>query len=280
MKCDDNVTLQSYGTNGSPKSKSSIKSSKLDHSQNAKLEGIIPDKDKIVYDKSDVRIAEDSRRGKIKRHRDLPPLLIHRRYFDNGIEQVGTVKVEENINENVRKNNEDEGTLKSGNDDLKRQKESTKDCLNLVSVSPQNETDTMSPKGPLSPRELFFIDLIREAEKAERNSASDPQGTKGKYFFPSDFSPTRKDVNKDRKGGKKASETPTSEEREATYSIADVESSRSEKTEVYLEIDPDQELLKEWSLNLNEEKPALVLQDNSKNEQDKNSKDKIVLFKV
>ncbi|XP_060827820.1 caveolae-associated protein 4-like [Bombus pascuorum] len=264
---DDDVKLQSYGTNDSLKSGTLI-NTKLDHSQNVKLKDTkqdgppddsISDKDKIACDKSNMDISDKSRHNKVKKHKDLPPLVIHRRNSGNEVGRIGTINMEKNVNK-------DEDIPKSGNDTLKNQRESMKDYLKLVAVTPQDELDTKSPKGSLSPRELFFIDLIREAEKAEQNRTSNPQGTEGNQFFPSDFSLVRKDVNEDKREKQKPTDTPTNKQQEVTYFIADVKSPKREKNEVYLEIEPDQESAKKWCVCLNNEKPILVLQADSKDD--------------
>ncbi|XP_068983974.1 uncharacterized protein [Bombus flavifrons] len=264
---DDDVKLQSYGTNDSLKSGTLI-NTKLDHSQNVKLKDIkqdrppidsISDKDRIACDKSNMDISDKSWHNKVKKHKDLPPLVIHRRNSGNEVGRIGTINMEKNVNK-------DEDILKSGNDTLKNQRESIKDYLKLVAVTPQDELDTKSPKGSLSPRELFFIDLIREAEKAEQNRTSNPQGTEGNQFFPSDFSLARKDVNEDKREKQKPTDIPTNKQQEVTYFIADVKSPKREKNEVYLEIEPDQESAKKWCVCLNNEKPILVLQADSKDD--------------
>lgn len=264
---NDDVKLQSYGTNDSLNSGSLI-NTKLNHSQNVKLKDTkqdgppidsISDKDRIACDKSNMDISDKSGHNKVKKHKDLPPLVIHRRNSGNEVGRIGTINMEKNVNK-------DEDIPKSGNDTLKNQRESMKDYLKLVAVTPQDELDTKSPKGSLSPRELFFIDLIREAEKAEQNRTSNPQGTEGNQFFPSDFSLARKDVNEDKREKQKPTDIPTNKQQEVTYFIADVKSPKREKNEVYLEIEPDQESAKKWCVCLNNEKPILVLQADSKDD--------------
>lgn len=264
---NDDVKLQSYGTNDSLNSGSLI-NTKLNHSQNVKLKDTkqdgppidsISDKDRIACDKSNMDISDKSWHNKVKKHKDLPPLVIHRRNSGNEVGRIGTINMEKNVNK-------DEDIPKSGNDTLKNQRESMKDYLKLVAVTPQDELDTKSPKGSLSPRELFFIDLIREAEKAEQNRTSNPQGTEGNQFFPSDFSLARKDVKEDKREKQKPTDIPTNKQQEVTYFIADVKSPKREKNEVYLEIEPDQESAKKWCVCLNNEKPILVLQADSKDD--------------
>ncbi|KOC61012.1 Mediator of RNA polymerase II transcription subunit 16 [Habropoda laboriosa] len=166
-----------------------------------------------------IEITDESRRNRAKKHKDLPPLVIHRRNSGNDIERFGTVKVEKDVDKIGGK----KGVSELEDDKRKAERESMKEYLKLVAVTPQDDTDTKSPKGPLSPRELFFIDLIREAEKAERSRADNPKRTEEEHFFPSDFSPTEKDIGKYRKEEIRLTESPTSAEREATYFIADVE---------------------------------------------------------
>lgn len=275
----DNEKLQSYGTNCSSISESLI-SKKFDRSKIAKLQDIKKDGSlndpTIFYDKPNTNISDEVRRNKMKKHKDLPPLVIHRRNSGNGIERVGTVNVEGIDDES----NEDKVELKSGDDHWKTGRESMKEYLKLVTVTPQDELDTKTPKGPLSPRELFFIDLIKEAEKAEQSKGKIPEGREGKQFFPNDFCPTKKD-GKNVSNEEERSEIPvTNKEPEATYFIANIESPKSEKAEVYLEIDPDPGTLKEWSMDLSNEKPVLMLQGSSKDEENNSTNEKIVLFEV
>lgn len=278
IKSNDKMKFQSYGTNNTLKSESLI-NTKLDYSQNTKLKDkplndSIIDKNKILHDKLNINNSDELRYNKLKRYRDLPPLVIHRRNSGNDIEHTGIVNVKKNISEGINENNEDEYLLKSGNNYLKNQKESIKDYLKLVTVTPQNELDTKTPKEFLSPRELFFIDLIREAEKAERNRENNSQETEKKHFFSNDFSPIEKDVNKNLKEEKKLTDHRT------TYFIADIENPKSEKNEVFLKIESDQESAKEWSVNLNDRKPILVLGNTSKDKENENLKDKITLFEI
>lgn len=262
---DDDVKLQSYGTNGSPKPVLITDSVKLkDIKQDDDLR---PDKDRIVHHQKDTNIVEEPH-DKIKKHKDLPPLVIHRRNLGNDIECAGTVSIEK-IDEN-----EDE---KSEVSSLKEQRESMKSYLKLVTVTPQDEKDTKTPKALLSPRELFFIDLIREAEKAEQNRGNNPAVTERKHFFPNDFPSAHKDVVKRDLNERKDSAEASNKERETSYFIADVGSPKSEKAEVFLEIKPDSELANQWTVDLNEEKPVLILENSAKN---KNTEGKVVLFEV
>lgn len=282
IKNNNKMKLQSYGTNSTLKSGSLI-NTKLDYLQNAKLKNkplhdLIIDKNKISHDKLNINNSDELQYNKLKRYRDLPPLMIHRRNSGNDIEHTGIVNVKKNINESINENNEDEyleDELKSGNNYLKNQKESIKDYLKLVTVTPQDKSDTNIPKESLSPRELFFIDLIREAEKAERNRENNPQKTEKKHFFSDDFSPTEKDVNKNLKEEKKLIKNLT--DHRTTYFIADIKSPKNEKTEVFLKIESDYESAKK-SMNLNDRKPTLVLGNTSKDEENENLKDKIILL--
>ncbi|KOX71552.1 Mediator of RNA polymerase II transcription subunit 16 [Melipona quadrifasciata] len=201
----------------------------LDHSQVIKLKDTkfstalndsISDKDKSSTN------SYESQHNKIRKHKDLPPLVIHRRNSGKNVEHVGTVNVEENVD----KNDKDEDILKSGNDILKNQRESMTDYLKLVTVTPQDELDVKSPKRPLSPRELFFIDLIKEAEKAERNRERNSPETEENQFFPSNFSQIRKNTKEEQK----LSNVLTNKEQEVTYFIADIKNPRKEKNDCCL----------------------------------------------
>ncbi|XP_076171843.1 uncharacterized protein LOC143148911 [Ptiloglossa arizonensis] len=275
-KQNENIKPQSYGTNISA-SLTNVK-----YPQNVKTTDIkrvkslndvisVKDKTKNVHDKTGTNTSEESRCVKTKKHKDLPPLVIHRRNSGRDIEKAGTVNQKEIVDK-------DDGELKSGNEIHKKQKESMKDYLNLVTVTPDDVVDVESPKRSLSPRELFFIDLIREAEKAERYKADDKTKIpEGKYFFPHDFSSTEKDIANDRKLEKKKSiESSTSTAYESTYFIANVESPKSEKAEVYLEILPDSELIKQQPVNLNIEKTVFTSQKSSENNGNENTEEKVV----
>ncbi|XP_018308508.1 uncharacterized protein [Mycetomoellerius zeteki] len=199
--------------------------------------------------------------------RDLPPLVIHKQISGENIEDTdGVVCVEEN--EKTR--------LSVASDYV--QKSPLQDYLKLVTVSP-SEDEVKSPKTPMSPRDLFFIDLIREAEKVERSLKTRT------HFFPSETTENdsaetvksitngtdiedvehRKDVKdtedenvKDKKDNKLRSK------RESSYFIADVESPTSEKTEVFLQIDPNVD--EETGLIV--EKPVIILQSNEAHSQE------------
>jgi len=187
--------------------------------------------------------------------RDLPSLVIHKQISGENIEDTdGVVCVEEN-----------EKTRLSIASDY-AQKSPLQDYLKLVTVSP-SEDEVKSPKTPMSPRDLFFIDLIREAERVERSLKTRT------HFFPSETAKSaktmksitngtehRKDIKdmkdenvKDKKDNKLRSK------RESNYFIADVESPTSEKTEVFLQINPN---VDEETGLIVVEKPMIILQSN------------------
>jgi len=195
--------------------------------------------------------------------RDLPPLVIHKQISGENIEDTdGMVCVEEN-----------KKTRLSIASDY-AQKSPLQDYLKLVTVSPSEDGEAKSPKTPMSPRDLFFIDLIREAEKVERSLKTRT------HFFPSETTKSdsaetvksitnetdmenvehRKDV-KDTKDEnlKDKKDNKLRLKRESSYFIADVESSTSEKTEVFLQIDPN---VDEETGLIVVEKPMIILQSN------------------
>lgn len=159
------------------------------------------------------------------------------------------------------------------------EKSPLQDYLKLVTVSPTEEEEVKSPKTPMSPRELFFIDLIREAERAESARSLKTKT----HFFPSEAteSDTAETV-KSIKDGKNVEHRTSIKDlgeaedkkdweanksrskRESSYFIADVESPTSEKTEIFLQIDS----------NVGEEmgsiveKPVLMLHSNEMNSQE------------
>lgn len=96
--------------------------------------------------------SKKSERENLKR--DLPPLVIHKQISGENIDgATGVVRVEE-----------DEKTRLSIASDY-TEKNPLQDYLKLVAVSPSEEVKSL--KSPMSPRELFFIDLIREADRVE-----------------------------------------------------------------------------------------------------------------
>lgn len=106
------------------------------------------------------------------RKKDLSPLVIHKQMSGENIENTGVVHVEKDEN----------NQLDVANDYV--EKSPLQDYLKLVTVTP-SEDEVKSPKTPMSPRELFFIDLIREAEKAENAKKSLKRKT---HFFPDETS--------------------------------------------------------------------------------------------
>lgn len=228
-----------------------------------------------------------------KKHKDLPPLVIHRRMSGNDVENAGIVKMEDKSSEGdtTEVETEEMGSKISVDRNF------IKDYLKLVTVTPsEDEPDTIkSSEPPLSPRELFFIDLIREAEKAESNKANNKRNSvEGKHFFPKDFS-HKEYTGKDNKVGdaKDVQNAPTEKvdpkeeeneaEREASYFIANIESPLSEKSEVFLEINPEAELQKEWTLNLSNEKPVLIIEnanETAETKTDAGSTQDVALFEV
>ncbi|KAG5318992.1 MED16 polymerase, partial [Pseudoatta argentina] len=194
--------------------------------------------------------------------KDLPPLVIHKQISGENIEDTdGVVCVEEN-----------EKTRLSIASDY-AQKSPLQDYLKLVTVS-LSEDEVKSSKTPMSPRDLFFIDLIREAERVERSLNTRT------HFFPSEITKNdsaetvksitngtdmenvehRKNVKdtkdkniKDKKDNKLRSK------RESSYFIANVENSTSEKTEVFLQINPN---VDEETGLIVVENPMIILQSN------------------
>lgn len=176
--------------------------------------------------------------------KDLPPLVIHKQISGENIEDIGVVHVEkdETAHLDIASNYVEKSPLQ--------------DYLKLVTVLSPDETK--SPKTPMSPRELFFIDLIREAEKAENVKLLETKV----HFFSSE---TTEDNMKNMENTKEEKNTKDAKNEkdkinelkcESSYFIADVDSPVSEKTEVFLQIDSCVEEL---------EKPVLILQSNKAN---------------
>jgi len=197
--------------------------------------------------------------------KDLPPLVLHKQISGENIKDTaGVVCVEE-----------DETRLSTASNIA--EKSPLQDYLKLVTVSP-SEDEVKSPKTPMSPRELFFIDLIREADRVESARLLKTKT----QFFPSDA--TESDNVKIVEDGKENAEHRKSikdvedvkdkrdwevskklrSKRESSYFIADVESPTSEKTEVFLQIDSN----KDEETGLIVEKPVLILQSNEMNLQE------------
>lgn len=172
--------------------------------------------------------------------KDLPPLMIHKQISGENIEDIGIVHMcvekDEIAHLDIASNYVEENP--------------SQDYLKLGTASSPDATK--SPKTPMSPRELFFIDLIREAEKAEN--------AKSLRFFSSetieDKTENVKNIKEEKniKDAKNEKDGLNKSKRESSYFIADVESPVNEKTEVFLQIDScvDEQL----------EKPVLILQSN------------------
>ncbi|XP_032689225.1 uncharacterized protein LOC116852710 [Odontomachus brunneus] len=176
------------------------------------------------------------------RRKDLSPLVIHKQMFGENIDDIGVVHVEK-----------DENELNDANDYI--EKSSLQDCSKIVTVL-SSKDEVKSPKSPMTPRELFFIDLIREAEKAE-NTKCDTE--KEEEIKKNTNITNGKDIEniEDEKNEKISRNMKC----ESNYFIADVESPVNEKTEVFLQIDSSVE----EQLEINVEKPILILQSNKEN---------------
>ncbi|XP_011859071.1 PREDICTED: uncharacterized protein LOC105556587 [Vollenhovia emeryi] len=175
--------------------------------------------------------------------KDLPPLVIHKQLSGENIEDTaGVVRFEE----------DERARLSTVSRDA--EKSPLQDYLKLVTVSPL-EDEVKSPKTPMSPRELFFIDLIREAERVESAKSMKTRT----HFFPSEatesdnadtvtstedgenrtenvqYRGSAKNVENAKDKNDWEADEPRSK-RESSYFIAEVESPTSEKTEVFLQI--------------------------------------------
>jgi len=205
-----------------------------------------------INDISDrIVLGSKNDQGKSRR-RDLPPLVIHKRMSGEEIEDTGIVRVEKD---------EKKAQLNVSSDYVR--KSPLQDYLRVVTVSP-SEDEIKSPNvaTPMSPRELFFIDLIREAEKAES-----AQSLKIKRcFFPKEETENGMGIIKDVKSQGNESDTKDKKDiknernketingmsgkesclenneevskDESCYFIADVENPINKKTEVFLQVDP------------------------------------------
>ncbi|XP_071650579.1 uncharacterized protein [Temnothorax longispinosus] len=215
--------------------------------------------------------SESKKSDRENLRKDLPPLVIHKQISGENIEDtVGVVRFEE-----------DEKTRLSIASNY-AEKNPLQDYLKLVTVSP-SEDEVKSPKTPLSPRQLFFIDLIREAERVESARSLKTRT----HFFPSEATEndnaetvkgikdekdkedvkdrkSMKDVEEDAKDKKDSEANELRSKRETSYFIADVESPTSEKTEVFLQINSNEG--EETELIV--EKPMLILQTNETNSQE------------
>lgn len=286
-KQDEKFKLQTYGTSnamtlgpmtyekGGPTHNVKFVERKEDRTADA----TISDKEKMknASDETDKNNSLEMRRNRSGKHKDLPSLVIHRRNSGNNIENTGEVNLKSDSDEN----GEDSDALKSGNIIPKIQRQSMQDYLKLVTVTPDDGTDTpKSPKGPLSPRELFFIDLIKAAEQADQNkenvSAEVPDR---KHFFPNDFSPNEKGVVTDAPNEKNPS--PNSDLK-TTYFIANVESPKSEKTEVYIDVNPEntKEIVAPHSINLIIKDSVITIEEETKDNENEKPKEKVVIFEA
>lgn len=217
---------------------------------------------------------ESKKRNRENFRKDLPPLVIHKQISGENIEDTaGVVRFEE----------DEENRLSIVSDYA--EKSPLQDYLKLVTVSP-SEDEVKSPKTPMSPRELFFIDLIREADRIESakslkrkthffpskaiendNAETEAKSTKEKDTNEKDTADVKyrkniKDVE-DTKDVKDWEMNKSRSKRESSYFIADVESPTSEKTEVFLQIDP-----KDEETGLIVKKPVLILQSNEAHSQE------------
>lgn len=190
-------------------------------------------KTKKLNDSNDPEFKKNNRENFLRK--DLPPLVIHKQISGENIEDVGFVHVE--------KDEIDQLDIATNY----IEKSPLQNYLKLVTVLSPDEIK--SPKTPMSPRELFFIDLIREAEKVEKL-----QETKTLHFFSSETTEdntknvenTKEEMNtkhvkhrKDVKAAKNEKDeiNESNTKRESSYFIAEVGSPVNEKTEVFLQID-------------------------------------------
>lgn len=210
----------------------------------------------------EMRNGSDSKRSDRENLRnDLPPLVIHKQISGESIEDTaGVVCVEEDEKTRIASDYAEKSPLQ--------------DYLKLVTVSP-SEDEVKSPKMPMLPRELFFIDLIREAERVESARSS-----KRIHFFPSEATENdNSETVRSTKNGKDTENVMLStkgvedekkdankliSKYESSYFVADVESPTSEKTEVFLQIDSNEGEETESIA----EKPTLILQSSETNLQE------------
>jgi len=184
------------------------------------------------------------------RRRDLPPLVIHKRMSGEKIEDIGIVHVEK----------DEQSPLNISSDYIR--KSPLQDYLKLMTMSlSENEIKSPNVATPMSPRELFFIDLIREAEKAESAQSLKTR----RRFFPKEEIENGTGIIKDVKGqgnendikDKKDIKDERNKETingtsgkemclennkkdskdESCYFIADVENPINKKTEMFLQVD-------------------------------------------
>ncbi|XP_014485464.1 PREDICTED: uncharacterized protein LOC106749978 [Dinoponera quadriceps] len=188
------------------------------------------------------------------RKKDLPPLMIHKQMSGENINDIGTVHVEKDENDQL---------------DVTSERNSLQEHVKSGTVS---ENVAKSPKVPLSPRELFFIDLIREAEKTEsaislEKSHFFPKGTtqsdseSEKEIKNSIDMTNEKDVDVEDMKNEQDDDIKNESKCESNYFIADIESPVNEKSEVFLQIDSSVE----EQLEINAENPVLILLPNKEN---------------
>jgi len=203
-----------------------------------------------IKDMSDRIVLRSKNDQGNSRRRDLPPLVIHKRMSGEKIEDIGIVHVEK----------DEQSPLNVSSDYVR--KSPLQDYLKLMTMSPsENEIKSPNVATPMSPRELFFIDLIREAEKAES-----AQSLKTKrHFFPKEEIENGTGIIKDVKGQENENDTKDKkdikDERsketingtsgkemclennkkdskdESCYFIADVENPINKKTEMFFQVD-------------------------------------------
>lgn len=225
--------------------------------------------------KIESRDSESTKNDRESKKSSLLPLVIQKRVSGEDIFENTAV-----VHRHAERD-EEEARLNVASDYVA--KNPLQDYLQLVTVSPSEEGEVKSAKTPMSPRELFFIDLIRAAEEAERANSSEPRT----YFFPSeatrgsDTKDAKKNATKegkeddtkhkedakdamDSRGERNGTSTSEKSKRESRYFIANVESPICEKTEVFLRIDPD---AGSDPAEVVVEKPVLLLQSTEHNSQ-------------
>lgn len=198
----------------------------------------------IEMKKMNIAHDEESKRN----NRNLPPLTIHKRISG------------ENENNEVKQDEKDETA--QGSDIAEECKDrSFRDNLNLATASFSEN----GVKTPMSPRELFFIDLIREAEKAENLKSPNFCLSEMTENDAKDMKDVREDAQDTTDVKHENDDGKTSELKcRSSYFIANVESSADEKTEVFLQINSS---VREQT-GLSAEKPALTLKSNDESSQE------------
>lgn len=180
-----------------------------------------------------------------KSKHDLPPLVMYRKMSKYDIESVNVVTTEKS-----REKDDDE--LRTEDiQEINVDRNSIKDYLKLVTVTPSEENkNIISPKTPMSPRDLFFIDMIKAAEKAEKDKEIEKEDLSKRHFWflPENTLPSKIDSidskknNSDNKNSKKDDSDKDNKDdvkqikKESNYFIADIERPKNEKTEVFIEI--------------------------------------------